>query len=85
MSASPADRGLSLVKLDLGLDFLRILAIILQPKGDGKGGLGDLFYLWVGIIDLAQGPHQSGGDHSSSGSSMNPWLSTTLPFCVIGT
>jgi hypothetical protein len=23
--------------------------------------------------------------HSSSVSSRNPWLSTTLPFCVIGT
>jgi len=40
--------------------------IILQPKGDGKGGLGDyLFYLCAGIIDLAQGPDQSEGDHSS--------------------
>ena len=46
MSASPADRGLSLVKLDLGLDFL-LMEIILQPKGDGKGGLGD-FYSYLG-------------------------------------
>src|SRR6267142_5150944 len=46
MSASPADRGLSLVKLDLGLDFL-LMQIILQPKGDGKGGLGD-FYSYLG-------------------------------------
>jgi hypothetical protein len=23
--------------------------------------------------------------HSSSGSKLNPWLSTTLPLCVIGT
>jgi hypothetical protein len=27
----------------------------------------------------------AGQGRSSSGSSMNPWLSTTLPFCVIGT
>ena len=25
------------------------------------------------------------GHHQSPGSSMNPWLSTTLPFCVIST
>jgi hypothetical protein len=24
-------------------------------------------------------------DHSSAGSSRNPWLSTTFPLCVIGT
>jgi hypothetical protein len=25
------------------------------------------------------------GHHSSSGSNAYPWLSTTLPFCMIGT
>jgi len=29
--------------------------------------------------------HTGDLDHSSSVSSINPWLSTTLPFCVIGT
>jgi hypothetical protein len=27
----------------------------------------------------------AGQGHSFSASSINPWLSTTLPFCVIGT
>jgi len=36
MSASLADRGLSLADLDRDLDFLRMREIILQPKGDSK-------------------------------------------------
>ena len=46
MSASPVDRGLSLVELDLGLDFLRMGKIILQPKGEGKSGLGDYYSIY---------------------------------------
>ena len=46
--------------------FLAHGEIILQPKGDGKGGQGNFYSILggLGIIDLAQGPHQSEGDHS---------------------
>jgi hypothetical protein len=43
MSASTADRGLSLIELDLDLGG----EIILQPKGEGKGGLRDYYSIYA--------------------------------------
>jgi hypothetical protein len=46
MSASTADRGLSLVELDLDLDFLRMGKSFCNPKGDSETARG-LFALNV--------------------------------------
>jgi hypothetical protein len=57
MSATPADRGLRLLDLDFGLDFLRTGRSFCNPKATARPAYGLLFYLCAGIIDLAQGPH----------------------------
>src|ERR1700682_4572731 len=47
MSASPADRGLSLVELDLGLDFLRMGRSFCNPKATARAASG-IFILFMG-------------------------------------
>jgi hypothetical protein len=54
-------------------------------RQDHQPGVVPLFGLAGAISVLVASPSRAGGAQSSSTSSVKPWLSTNLPFCMIGT